>query len=122
MRRENLQSLTGRRVLVVEDNFFIAEDMRRDLERAGADVIGPAGSVQDALDLLVENSGCDGAVLDVDLSGETSYPVADELAARDIRYIFTTGCNAARIPPRYAAITRCEKPVEMRKLIAALMS
>jgi CheY-like chemotaxis protein len=123
MRGENFPlNLNGRRVLVVEDDFFAADDMRHDLERAGANVIGPAGSVQDALTLLAEHGGCDGAVLDVELCGETSYPVADALAARDIRYIFTTGCSTEKIPPRYAYVTRCEKPVQMRKLIAALIS
>jgi len=113
--------LKGRRLLVVEDDFFIADDMRNSLERAGADVIGPASSVQDALELLADNGRCDGAVLDVNLRGETSYPIADELTARHIRYIFTTGYDAEHIPARYADVTRCEKPVRMRDVVAALI-
>lgn len=122
MRHEELTSdLKGRHLLVVEDDFFIADDMRHSLERAGADVIGPASSVQDALELLAQDGRCDGAVLDVNLRGETCYPIADELAARDIRYIFTTGYDAEHIPARYADVMRCEKPVQMRDVVAALI-
>ena len=121
MRRDLTSRLKGRRLLVVEDDFFIADDMRHSLEEAGADVIGPVASVQDALELLAQNETCDGAVLDVNLRGETSYAVADELAARDIRYVFTTGYDADRIPARYADIMRYQKPVEMGEVVAALV-
>ena len=62
--------LTGRRLLVVEDEFYLAEDLARDLAARGAVVIGPVPSVDDALDLVEDTEHIDGAVLDLNLQGE----------------------------------------------------
>lgn len=62
--------LTGRRVLVVEDDYTIADVLCRHLEGAGADVLGPVPDVAGALELLAAEDALDGAVLDVNLGGE----------------------------------------------------
>jgi DNA-binding response OmpR family regulator len=75
----------GKRVLIVEDEYMIARDLALALEDAGAEVVGPAGTIQDALELIEDNDGIDGAVLDVNLHGERIYPVADLLSQKESR-------------------------------------
>jgi CheY-like chemotaxis protein len=86
-------TLVGRRILLVEDEYLIATEMERWLSGAGAEVLGPVPSVQQALE-SIENEpiGLDGAVLDINLGGgETVYPVADRLSELDVPYLFATG-------------------------------
>ena len=112
-------TVTGKRVLVVEDDYFIAKGLARSLKASGADVLGPVATVADALE-LVEAEPLDGAVLDINLRGDLVYPVADALSGRRVPFIFATGYGATAIPERYASIARCEKPVEADAFIRAL--
>lgn len=112
--------ITGYRVLVVEDDYFIADDMARQLKADGAEVIGPAASVDAALRLIEQTERIDGAVVDLNLRGVLCWPVADELLRRATPFVFATGYDRASIPTRYAAIARCEKPVAPDKVAAAL--
>lgn len=109
----------GKRILVVEDDYFIAKCLARDLRRAGAEVLGPAPTVGEALDLIAAGP-LDGAVLDVNLRGEMAFPVADALARSGVPFIFATGYSADMLPRRYAAVPRCDKPVDPDALAAAL--
>jgi CheY-like chemotaxis protein len=118
--REKL--LKGRRVLVVEDDYFLADDIRIEFERAGAEVLGPVGRVKDALHLLEGCERLDGAILDINLGGEKVYDVADALQARAIPFVFATGYDAEIIPERYTRVLRCEKPIEPVKIGEALFS
>ena len=89
---EQARILDGRRIMVVEDDYLVALALSAVLEDAGAHVVGPVASAQEAVALLEEGrEAVDAAVLDVDLNGEKLYPVADALALRDIRFIFATG-------------------------------
>lgn len=120
MRAENKAMLAGRRVLVVEDDYFIADDMACQLAADGAEVIGPAASVDAAIRLIERAEHIDGAVVDVNLQGVMCWPVADELLRRATPFVFATGYDRASIPTRYAAIARCEKPVTPDKVAKAL--
>lgn len=113
-------SLTGRDILVLEDEYFIVEDMVRAFEASGASVIGPVASVDEALHLIQATGHLDGAVLDINLRGEMAYPVADALIERGVPFVFATGYDEATIPPRYAHVTRCEKPVDINAIARAL--
>lgn len=113
-------SLQGRRVLIVEDEYMIADDMALDLKCFGADVIGPVASVEQALTCLNQHQNVDGAVVDVNLGGEMAYAVADELAKRGVPFVFATGYERGTIPQRYGHITLCEKPVEAASIARAL--
>jgi CheY-like chemotaxis protein len=86
-------SLAGRRVLIVEDNFILAAGMARILKAQGAEIIGPAGTVTDALALIAVNERIDGAALDVNLNDEMVYPVADALRTKNMPMVFMTGCD-----------------------------
>ncbi|NEW87477.1 response regulator [Rhodopseudomonas sp. WA056] len=112
--------LSGRRFLLVEDEYFIADDMARKFEESGADVVGPFSRVDDALAALASSAHCDAAVLDINLQGEMVFPLADELIARGIRFVFTTGYDHHTIPARFEHIVRFEKPAEPEAVITAL--
>ncbi len=83
--------LAGHRILVVEDEYLIARNVKRWLMAAGAVVVGPVPSVDQALD-LIEDDGLAAAILDVNLGdGDTVYPVAAELGAMGVPYLLATG-------------------------------
>lgn len=112
--------LNDRHVLVVEDDYFIMDELRQSFERSGATVLGPVGSVEEALALAESAPRIDAAVLDINLHGEMAFPVADALRARGIPLIFATGYGAGTIPERFADAPHCEKPVEP-EMIARLI-
>ena len=107
---------------MVEDEYFLADDIVRGLKDKGAEVLGPVGDIDDALDLIEETEHLDGVVLDLNLKGELAYPVADALMERGIPFVFATGYDQAHIPARYAGVTRCEKPVDAPKIAKALLT
>lgn len=104
--------LAKRRILLVEDDYFIVSDLARSFEAEGAEVVGPAASVAHGLALLAGARDLDAAVLDIDLQGEMVFPLADALTARGVPFVFATGYDRTMVPPRYAAVAHCEKPVE----------
>lgn len=114
--------LLGCHVLVVEDEYLLAEAMSRKLRKAGAVVIGPASDVAGALMLLSKVDAIDGAVLDINLGRQKVYPVLDGLLDRGARCVFATGNDAADVPAAYASLARCEKPVEKSCIIRALLT
>lgn len=109
----------GRRVLVVEDEYFVAKELALDLEGAGVEVVGPAPSVAKALGLIGAGR-LDGASLDVSLRGEPVYPVADALAEAGVPFVFVTGYDAEVIPDRFADSACLVKPVETATILQAL--
>ncbi|SFP60633.1 response regulator [Sphingomonas rubra] len=112
--------LRDQRVLVVEDEYLIAEAMERGLRRAGAIVLGPVSNVAAALALLEREGSVDGAVLDINLGDQKVYPVVDALLAQGARCVFATGNDPSDVPSAYAAIARCDKPVDARCIAYAL--
>jgi len=115
----NAPQLAHKRVLVVEDDYLVAMDIVRTLERAGAEVIGPAPAVEAALNAL-KQAVPDGAILDINLGGEMAFPVADALMALGVPFIFATGYDAQVIPLRFTHVKRCEKPMASEQICAAL--
>lgn len=119
------QTLDDHLILVVEDEYMLAEDVRELLEASGAVVVGPVGKVSAAMDLVNNGSGIDGAVLDINLQGEMVFPLADLLRQRQIPFLFATGYDAEAIPPRFSQVTRCEKPLnadQVRRALASLLN
>ena len=118
----NTSPISGRRVLVVEDDYFIAENLRRGLEERGTVVLGPVPTVGQAQHLLASAEQIDGAVLDINLGQEMIFAVAGELLSRGVPLVFVTGYDRGSIPARYSHVTLCEKPVELETAIRALFS
>jgi len=113
-------SLNRCRILVVEDEYLLADELALELADEGAVVLGPVSNVQHALALLDGEATPDGAILDVNLSGEPVFPVADALIDRGVPLIFTTGYDADVFPERFAHIHKCEKPINIGRITAAL--
>jgi len=112
--------LTGRRVLIVEDEYFLADDMRSALRALGADIAGPAGDIDDALRILHDGGVIDGAVLDVNIRKQMIYPVARELQARGVPIVFTSGYDKIVLGTEFADIPLWEKPFDQRAMAHGL--
>lgn len=113
-------SLQGRVVLIVEDEFYLADDLASALAGVGAKVLGPFGRVEEALRLIEGGEAVDLAILDVDLVGDRVFPVADILQARNAPFLFATGYDPEIIPGRFTDIPRLEKPVTAAAVISLL--
>lgn len=114
-----MADLTGKLVLVVEDEPMIGYAIEDFLLAAGAGVIGPVCSVAQALDTLAATAP-DCATLDWNLSRELSIPVAEQLLRRGIPFIFLTGSPIAEVTARYPGIPALPKPYDLAVLPAAL--
>lgn len=113
-------SLDGQRVLIVEDEYLIAMEVKRWLRHAGAEVIGPVPTVERALD-LIEDSHIDAAVLDLNLGDRTTaLPIADRLRTLGIPHLFATGDVNASENSGYEDRPRLEKPFLEAELIRAV--
>lgn len=107
--------LSGLRILLVEDDFLIAEDLARALAAMGATVVGPFATVGEGVDVTLRED-LDGAVLDVGLAGRAAYPIADNLRARNLPFLFVTGHDASVLAERYRTVPQLRKPFRPDKL------
>lgn len=112
-------SLPGSRVLVVEDEPLVAMLIQDILTDAGCEVLGPVATQADAL-ALVGSRPIDLAVLDVNLGGDTTYPVAALLREKAVPFLFSTGYGESGIDPEFADAPRLRKPFEETTLIEGL--
>ncbi|MEH3159710.1 MAG: response regulator [Sphingomonas taxi] len=113
--------LSGKRILVVEDEYFIAFDVKRLLDSREVIVVGPTASVDAGRELIAE-SALDAAVLDVNLEGDFSYRLADELTRRGVPFIFVTGYDHWALPDIYRSVPRVVKPFSRVDLLSSLES
>jgi len=114
-----MMDLRDKRVLVVEDDYFLAQDIREEISRIGSTVIGPAASLETAV-ALAQDHPIDVAILDINLAGEMVFPLADELAGRGAALLFITGYDTALIPRRFAQYAAWEKPTTATSLAREL--
>ncbi|WP_426957984.1 response regulator [Muricoccus radiodurans] len=120
MSRSARANLQGCRILVVEDEYFLADEVAQALQGDGAEVLGPVARVAEAVSLTRDEERIDGALLDVNLAGEMVWPAVDALLARGVPITLATGYDNKAIPQAYAHLPRVEKPLEMRALLRAL--
>jgi len=122
MGSETPSPVAGLRVLVVEDEYYIALNISGSLEDLGCDVLGPVATIEEAL-AIVRSERLDGVLLDANLKGVSSTPVATELRARVIPFIVVTGYGRLELEPGVLnAAPRLGKPFdvsELKKLVAA---
>lgn len=113
--------LVGKRILIVEDEWLLADHLAAIVEDAGAVVIGPTATVADALTLLEGAPAPDAATLNVRLAEHVSYPVADRLAALNIPYMFISANMMQSMPERFHQRPLIAKPFTNLQISVALV-
>lgn len=111
----------GKSILIVEDEYFLADETRRKLLTLNARVIGPAATVARAL-AFIEMENVDAAILEIQLGDELVFPVAERLDELDIPFVFATSHDRRVLPERFSGFTLCEKPTELEKIARALFA
>jgi DNA-binding response OmpR family regulator len=106
-------------VLIVEDEVLVAMLIEDMLVNLGFEVVGPAMRLQLALKLAREEN-FDFAVLDINLAGELSFPVAYALRERGIPFIFATGYGSKGLNERFQEVMTLQKPFESHQLAHAI--
>ncbi len=112
-------SLTGLRVLVVEDEALVSMLIEDFLEELGCEVVGVASRLEDAME-NARTLELDVAVLDVNLAGRLSYPVAQTLRARGVPVVFATGYGTEGLPAELQQAAVLSKPFRQEQLAKAL--
>src|SRR5215472_4149866 len=108
-----------RRILVVEDDFLIATLLAEILNSAGWQVVGPVAHLVTALDAAASED-LDLAVLDVNLGGQTVYPVAEVLDARRVPFVFVTAHDREALPLFFCERPHLGKPFAPGELIGTM--
>lgn len=108
------------RVLLVEDEHIVASALTRGLRICGAEVIGPAATVANALALIETTPAIDGALVDINLRGTQAYDVVDCLIAKHVPTVLSTGYETSIVPSRYRGLVVLQKPFDAAEAIAAL--
>ncbi|WP_052731748.1 response regulator [Devosia geojensis] len=109
-------ALSGSRVLVVEDDRALGEDLCRYLRENGATVLGPAPTAYYAYSLLLGRRGVDGAILDVRSHASAIFELARRLRELNVPMLFTTGSDPD-IPPEFGSAPRILKPLSTGEVI-----
>ena len=107
------------RVLVVEDEMIVSMMLVDMLGDLGHEVVGTAACLDDAM-RLAETAELDVAMLDLHLSGQQTYPVAEVLRARGLRFVFATGYGGDGLPATWRGTPTLQKPFMMQDLEEAL--
>lgn len=115
-------ALGGLRILVVEDEYLVADHIAMILEDFGCEVVGPVPTVDEALTRIGAET-LDGALLDTNLDGVSSTPVADALAARSIPFVVVTGYGDLKLSSDVLEdAPRVSKPYNIAELASALVT
>ena len=115
----SMEDLAGRRIFIVEDESLIAMLIEDQLDELGCIPAGHVTCVEDALACL-DSTELDAAVLDVNLAGQPSYPIAELLNARHVPFLFITGYGRAGLVPEFQDKPVLQKPFTSEALAQAL--
>ena len=108
------------RILVVEDEYFLADDLKKALVGEGFLVAGPVGSETEALAVL-DGEEVDCAVLDINLHGRMVYPLAHELRERNVPFLFVTGYDKAEPDEGFDDVDLLRKPIQTDLLMRSIV-
>lgn len=114
-------SLAGTCVLVVEDEYYIGDDLRRTLEASGAEVLGPCATLAQA-NAAIDAGRFDCAVLDLNLNGESGVPIAERLAREGRTFVIATGYGSPVVPKHLSTAPRIEKPFDPAQVVKMIAS
>jgi CheY-like chemotaxis protein len=113
------RKLSGKRLLVVEDEPLVSLDLMACIEDADGIVVGPTGNQKDALG-LIETETIDAAVLDANLHGKPVDQIAAALAQRNVPFVFVSGHSREGLPAAFAKAPLVSKPFSHQQIIDAL--
>jgi len=119
MNRSHGSLLKDTRVLILEDEFLIADDLARAVREAGGSPVGPVNSVQEA-GKLVAREKLDAAIVDLNLRGQMASEFVEQLAATGLPCLIVSGYADEALPESLAAIPRVEKPISPDSAVRAL--
>jgi CheY-like chemotaxis protein len=109
------EAMAVQRIMIVEDEALVAMILEDQLKELGLSIVASCATVREAMAAIDEHAP-DAAILDVNLRGQTVYPVADRLKERGIPFVFVTGYGRESIDQRYTSIQVLEKPIERQVL------
>lgn len=113
--------LKGKQILIVEDEWLLADHIGAIVEQAGGDVVGPAASVAEAMTLLARDARLpDAATLNVKLDDQLSYDVADRLTELGVPYVFISANEIRGMPERFHIQPLLAKPFTDPQVVTAL--
>ena len=116
---------SGRKVLVLEDEAMVSlliEDLLLDL---GCEVLGPCMRISEANRILDSGATPDVALLDVNVAGERSFPLAERLSRANVAILFVTGYDSAGMEPRWRDHPALRKPfthVDFESMVTKLLA
>ena len=112
-------TLSGRRIVIIEDDYYQAQDSKEMLEQAGAKVIAISAEVPDLAALLAEGP-IDAALIDINLGRSLSFDFARQLRDRAIPFLFLTGYDCSILPEDLAGSPCISKPADQDRVLARL--
>jgi ActR/RegA family two-component response regulator len=110
----------AKRILILEDEFYLAEDCAQEVVRHGMQVIGPVYNAEHALKALARN-GPDGAIIDLNLKGRLALDVVQALKVRGVPFVVFTGYSKLAFPEPLAETVVVEKPMSATHVVLKLM-
>src|SRR5690606_29265411 len=113
------EALSRRRFLIVEDEPLVALEISGILKDAGAEIIGPAGTVEQALAFIRSDTPLDGALLDGNLHGLPVDDIAAALTRRNIPFVFVSGYGRETLPRAFQQAPLLSKPFSETQLLQA---
>ena len=114
--------LTGRRVLVVEDEYFLADDIVRALTVLGARIVGPYADLDEAIEVVDRDIAIDAAIVDINLRNEMAFPLVRVLRSRKVPFVFTSGYDRSSIEPEFQDVRLWGKPLDIKTMARELTS
>lgn len=112
--------LAGRRVLVIEDEYFLADDIVRKLSEMGARIVGPFGDLGEATDVVGRDAAIDAAIVDINLRSEMVFPLARILRARKVPFVFMSGYDSRSIEAEFQDVRLLGKPLDIAAMAREL--
>lgn len=112
-------SIKGARVLIVEDEYMIADDLARALREAGGDPVGPVSTLEQAEEILGQ-AHVDAAIFDLDLRGKMAFDLIERLVASGLPCLIVSGYGDDVLPETLDRVSRLEKPVNPKTVIERL--
>lgn len=103
--------MKGMRILVVEDEYLLATELAGHFRSVGAEVLGPVPSLATAVAFIDQ---ADAAILDINLNGETVFPLADALQQKGVPFVFFSGLEQTMLPERFRYSPSLSKPGNWR--------